>query len=41
MNDVFIWIRATLDWDDPRSRELVDPGFGPKVELWDETFTVP
>ena len=40
MSDVFIWIRATLDWDDPRSRERITPGF---LRRWSsgQTFTVP
>lgn len=39
---VVIWVRATLDWDDPeRCREQLDPAFRGKAEVWDATFSIP
>ena len=39
---MFIWVRATIDWDDPeRCREQLDPAFRAKAETWDATFSIP
>jgi hypothetical protein len=35
---VYIWVRATLDWE---GEEPVQPGFRPRVDLWDATFNIP
>jgi len=37
---VYIWIRATLDWDDPAVVDRVDAAFRPKLETWNRTFTL-
>ena len=39
---VYIWVRATVDWQDEQAfLAQIRPEFKPKVELWNETFTIP
>jgi hypothetical protein len=39
---VCICVRRTIDWrDEAAFRAQLDPAFAPKVDLWDETFTLP
>jgi len=39
---IYVWVRKTVDWQHERAvRAQLDPGFAPKVELWNETFDLP
>lgn len=39
---VYIWVRATVDWQDEQAfLAQIRPEFKPKLELWNETFTIP
>ena len=39
---VFIWVRSAIDWaDEAVFVSQVKPGFLPKLERWNETFTMP
>ena len=39
---VYIWIRATCDWNDEQAfLDQLDPDFEPLLELWNETFDMP
>jgi hypothetical protein len=39
---VFIWVRTSIDWgDDAALPSLVKPEFLAKLELWNETFSIP
>jgi hypothetical protein len=39
---IYIWIRATLDWEDEEAfRAQLAPDMRPMVDLWNETFSLP
>ena len=39
---VFIWVRSAIDWGDEAAfRSQVKPEFLPKLQRWNETFTIP
>lgn len=39
---VYIWVRATLDWEDEEAVwAQVRPEFRPRIDLWNATFNVP
>ena len=39
---MFIWVRTSIDWSDEAALpSLVKPEFLTKLELWNETFSIP
>jgi hypothetical protein len=40
--EIYIWVRATVEWSDEAAfHAQLDPGFKPRVELWNQTFSLP
>jgi hypothetical protein len=39
---IYIWVRATANWEDERAfLAQLDPAFKPKVDVWNDTFDMP